>query len=403
MLNAENLCVESVMKRSILLLILQLTLCTLLVSGCASQGLKTSDDLTVYFHDEYFSPAQELPDADTLFELPEDALNSLRRELTRSKGYQHQSKVMLHEWLANYINAADGGFRYADNVTRSARDTFDDREGNCLSLVVLTAALAKELAVKVEFQEIDIPPVWDRQGGFYLVNGHINLKLLPQDKGNVFNISTQSIQIDFLPERAMQGYQKRRVSRAIVVSMFYNNIAAEALVEGNYDRAYGLLKLALKQEELFLPALNTLAVLYRYKGLDQQAEVLYKYVLSVQPEDMNALNNYAIMLSAQDRLDEWSDVHKVMELARIRNPYYYYGMAQQAYFDKEYQDALIWYKRAIAKADYRHEFYFGLSRTYWVTGDLSRAEQSLEKALKLTTDEHNKRRYQAKLHAMRSH
>ncbi|CAM3228075.1 tetratricopeptide repeat protein [Shewanella pealeana] len=391
------------MKRSILLLILQLTLCTLLVSGCASQGLKTSDDLTVYFHDEYFSPAQELPDADTLFELPEDALNSLRRELTRSKGYQHQSKVMLHEWLANYINAADGGFRYADNVTRSARDTFDDREGNCLSLVVLTAALAKELAVKVEFQEIDIPPVWDRQGGFYLVNGHINLKLLPQDKGNVFNISTQSIQIDFLPERAMQGYQKRRVSRAIVVSMFYNNIAAEALVEGNYDRAYGLLKLALKQEELFLPALNTLAVLYRYKGLDQQAEVLYKYVLSVQPEDMNALNNYAIMLSAQDRLDEWSDVHKVMELARIRNPYYYYGMAQQAYFDKEYQDALIWYKRAIAKADYRHEFYFGLSRTYWVTGDLSRAEQSLEKALKLTTDEHNKRRYQAKLHAMRSH
>lgn len=391
------------MKRSILLLIFQLILYMLLVSGCATQRSQAPDNLAVYFHDEYFSPAQELPDADTLFELPEDALNSLRRELTRSKGYQHQSKVMLHEWLANYINAADGGFRYADNVTRSARDTFDDREGNCLSLVVLTAALAKELAVKVEFQEIDIPPVWDRQGGFYLVNGHINLKLLPQDKGNVFNISTQSIQIDFLPERAMQGYQKRRVSRAIVVSMFYNNIAAEALVEGNYDRAYGLLKLALKQEELFLPALNTLAVLYRYKGLDQQAEVLYKYVLSVQPEDMNALNNYAIMLSAQDRLDEWSDVHKVMELARIRNPYYYYGIAQQAYFDKEYQDALIWYKRAIAKADYRHEFYFGLSRTYWVTGDLSRAEQSLKKALKLTTDEHNKRRYQAKLHAMRSH
>ncbi|WP_299801778.1 hypothetical protein [uncultured Shewanella sp.] len=391
------------MKRSILLLILLLILCMLLVSGCATQSVQTSDNLSVYFYDEYFSPPQALPDADTLFDLPEDALNSLRREVNRSKGYQHQSKIMLHEWLANYINAADGGFSYADNVTRSARDTFDDREGNCLSLVVLTAALAKELGVKVEFQEIDIPPVWDRQGGFYLVNGHINLKLLPQDKGNVFNISTQSIQIDFLPERAMQGYQKSRVSKATVVSMFYNNIAAEALVEGNYDRAYGLLKLALEQDELFLPALNTLAVLYRYKGLDQQAEALYKYVLSVEPEEMNALNNYAIMLSAQERLGEWADVHKVMELARIRNPYYYYGMAQQAYFDKEYQDALTWYKRAIAKADYRHEFYFGLSRTYWVTGDERRAEQSLKKALKLTTDEHNKRRYQAKLHAMRSH
>ncbi|GIU22004.1 hypothetical protein L2719_01075 [Shewanella schlegeliana] len=391
------------MKRPIVILIALLILCILLISGCATQPAVTSDDLTVYFHDEHFSPPQDLPEADKLFELPDIAVNSLRREVMRSKNYQQQSSVMMHQWLANYINASDGGFRYADNLTRSASDTFEDREGNCLSLVVLTTALAEELGVKVEFQEIDIPPVWDRQGGFYLVNGHINLKLLPQEKGNIFNISTPSIQIDFLPERAMQGYQKRRVSRSTVVSMFYNNIAAEALVEGDYDRAYGLLKLALEQHERFLPALNTLAVLYRYKGLDSQAEALYKYVLNVEPEDMNTLNNYAIMLSAQDRLEEWADVHKVMELARIRNPYYYYGMAQQAYFDREYQDALIWYKRAIAKADYRHEFYFGLSRTYWVTGDERRAKQNLKKALRLTTDEHNKRRYQSKLHAMKSH
>ncbi|MCG9729786.1 hypothetical protein L1D44_07980 [Shewanella sp. Isolate13] len=391
------------MKRSIVLLIVLLILCMLLISGCATKPVATSDDLSAYFHDRHFTASLDLPDTDDLFELPESAVHLLRREVIRSKNYQQQSSVMMHEWLANYINASDGGFHYADNLTRSASDTFETREGNCLSLVVLTAALAKELGVKVEFQEVDIPPVWDRQGGFYLVNGHINLKLLPQNKGNVFNISTQSIQVDFLPERAMQGYQKRRVSRSTVVSMFYNNIAAEALVEGDYDRAYGLLKLALEQHELFLPALNTLAVLYRYKGLDSQAEALYQYILRVEPEDMNALNNYAIMLSAQDRLEEWADVHKVMELARIRNPYYYYGMAQQAYFDREYQDALIWYKRAIAKADYRHEFYFGLSRTYWVTGDERRAEQSLKKALKLTTDEHNKRRYQSKLQAMRSH
>lgn len=391
------------MKRSIVLLIVLLILCMLLISGCATQPVATSDDLSAYFHDRHFTASLDLPDTDDLFELPESAVHLLRREVISSKNYQQQSSVMMHEWLANYINASDGGFRYADNLTRSASDTFENREGNCLSLVVLTAALAKELGVKVEFQEVDIPPVWDRQGGFYLVNGHINLKLLPQNKGNVFNISTQSIQVDFLPERAMQGYQKRRVSRSTVVSMFYNNLAAEALVEGDYDRAYGLLKLALEQYELFLPALNTLAVLYRYKGLDSQAEALYQYILRVEPEDMNALNNYAIMLSAQDRLEEWADVHKVMELARIRNPYYYYGMAQQAYFDRDYQDALIWYKRAIAKADYRHEFYFGLSRTYWVTGDERRAEQSLKKALKLTTDEYNKRRYQSKLQAMRSH
>ncbi|WP_346348106.1 hypothetical protein [Shewanella abyssi] len=310
---------------------------------------------------------------------------------------------MMHQWLANYINAQEGGFRYADNLTRSAGDTFDDREGNCLSLVLLTAAIAQQLDVRVEYQEIDIPPVWDQQGGFYLVNGHINLKLLPQEKGHILNVSAGAIQIDFLPERAMQGYDKRRVSRSMVTSMFFNNLAAEALVKREYDKAYGLLKLSLQQDNQFLPAINTLAVLYRYKGLTEEAEALYKLALAINPEDMNALYNYAIILGEQDRLDEWAGVHKVMELARIRNPYYYYGIAQQAYFDREYQLALRWYRRAIEKADYRHEFYFGLSRTYWATGDQRRAEINMRKALSLANDSNNKRRYQSKLHGMKSH
>ncbi|MCK8043890.1 hypothetical protein MSG37_03255 [Shewanella sp. 1CM18E] len=388
------------MKRPVLLLF---GLITCLLFGCASQQPKPIADLTPYFHDSHFTPVSSLPSPEELFELPAEAIAELKRAQQRSNKYQQQSRLMVHEWLANYINADDGGFKYADNVTRTASETFNDREGNCLSLVVLTAALAEVVDVKVEFQDIGIPPIWDRQGGFYLVNGHINLVLLPQEKDNVFNLSTRSIQIDFLPERAMQGYNKQRVNKSTVISMFYNNLAAEALVAGDYDKTYSLLKLALNEQSHFLPALNTLAVLYRYKRMNHEAEALYRYALTVSPEDMNALNNYAIMLAAQDRLEEWADVHRVLELARIRNPYYYYGMAQQAYLDRQYQDALAWYKRAIAKADYRHEFYFGLSRTYWVTGDEKRAQQNLQKALSLTKDDRNKQRYQSKLQAMRSH
>ena len=400
MLIVSILCVEGVMIRPILMLTLLLSS---FIGGCASKTSTQDVDLNTYFHDEHFTAVTTLPTPEDIFTLPEQALVDLKRELKRSQSPLHQPKKMMHEWLADYINATDGGFRYADNLTRTASETFNDRQGNCLSLVVLTAALAEAVDVKVEYQDIGIPPIWDRQGGFYLVNGHINLKLLPADKSNVFNITTRSIQIDFLPERAMQGYSTQRINKSTVTSMFYNNLAAEALIVGNYDRAYGLLKLALAEQNQFLPALNTLAVLYRYKGLDAQAEALYRYALTVSPEDMNALNNYAIMLSVQNRLDEWAEVHKVLELARIRNPYYYYGMAQQAYLEREYQDALSWYKRAIAKADYRHEFYFGLSRTYWVIGDEQLAEKHLKKALSLTKDSKNKQRYQAKLHAMASH
>ena len=375
----------------------------LLLQACSSTSEPSKQyALESYYHDKHFNAVVNLPVADSLFYLSDDDLKSVRRDFNRSK-LSATSSTMVHQWLANYINAQDGGFRYADNLTRSASETFNDREGNCLSLVLLTAAIADELDVTVQFQEIDVPPVWDKQGGFYLVNGHINLKLLPQEQRNSINFSTGAIQIDFLPERAMQGYDKRRVSQSMVASMYYNNVAAEALVKGQYDKAYGLLKLSLQQDNQFLPAINTLAVLYRYKGLVEEAEALYKLALTIDPDDMNALYNYAIILGEQDRLDEWADVHKVMELARIHNPYYYYSMAQQAYFEKEYKLALNWYKKAIDKADYRHEFYFGLSRTYWATGDERKAEVNMEKALSLTNDSNNKLRYQSKLHAMRSH
>lgn len=345
---------------------------------------------------------EHLPAPDDLFSLPNEAIKALKSELQRSK-LSRSKHVLANEWLAKYINAEEGAFEYRDNMTRVASETFEERAGNCLSLVLLTAALAKELDVIVEFQEIDVPPVWDKQGDFYLVNGHINLRLLPPNEGSSVHMLKRAIQVDFLPERAVRGYDKTKINKQTVIAMFYNNVAAESLVMGDYDKAYGFLKLGLLQMPNYVPALNTLAVLYRYKGLNNEAETLYKLALDIDQKDMNALYNYAVMLGAQDRLDEWAAVHKRLELERIDNPYYYYDIAQQAYLDKEYQDALLWYKRAVAKADYRHEFYFGLSRAYWKTGDERRAQINMKKALRLTHDEDNKLRYQSKLHAMKSH
>ncbi|WP_299795962.1 lipopolysaccharide assembly protein LapB [uncultured Shewanella sp.] len=375
----------------------------LLLQGCSSTSTRTRvSDIEYYFYDQHFEDVASLPRPDELFSLPAEAISELRRELMRDK-VQRSKSVTANEWLAKYINAEEGAFQYRDNMTRVPSETFSERAGNCLSLVLLTSALADVLKVEVEFQEIEVPPVWDKQGDFYLVNGHINLRLLPPQSTDTVHVMKRAIQVDFLPERAVRGYGKKQISKQTVIAMFYNNVAAESLVMGEYDKAYGLLKMGLQQKPDFVPALNTLAVLYRYKGLNREAETLYKLALDVSPNDMNALYNYAVMLGDQNRLEEWALVHKKLELERIGNPYYYYDMAQQAYFDKEYQDALLWYKRAVAKADYRHEFYFGLSRAYWKTGDERRAQQNMKKALSLTHDENNKLRYQAKLHAMKSH
>lgn len=373
-----------------------------LLHGCASTpSTRSVDNIEQYFLDNHFKsiilpvvPAQ-------LFALSPQTTQVLQQAYQSSQA--SRTATMAHRWLANYISASQGGFSYQDNITRIPQQTFEDRAGNCMSLVLLTTAMADALGVAVEFQQIAVPPVWDKQGQFYLINGHINLRLLPQATKDTVLVASQEIQIDFLPERTMRSYAKSRIDKTTVMAMFYNNVAAESLVAGDYDLAYQYSKQSLRLRADFIPALNTLAILYRYKGLDDAAETLYKLALTLDDDDMNVLYNYALLLESQQRLVEWAQLHKTLELARISNPYYYYNMGQQAYMDHEYQRALTWYKRAVEKADYRHEFYFGLSRVYWVTGDTRNARKHLEKALSLSTDAANQRRYQAKLQAMQSH
>ncbi|WP_144212840.1 tetratricopeptide repeat protein [Shewanella donghaensis] len=372
-------------------------------SGCSSTSTSKSGvaKATVLYNDSYFRPVM-IPTTAEVFELPEEMVTEIQRDYARSAGTNGQKKA-INLWLAEYINAQDGGFEYRDHYTRMASVTALERAGNCMSLVILSTAIAEAFNVPVKFQDIDVEPIWDRRGGFYLVNGHVNMKLLHRDEPNTINIQTSEILVDFLPERSVRAYRTKKISRETLAGMYFNNVAAEALVRNDYDLAYALIKRAIDLDPYYVNSINTLAVIYRHKGLDAQAETAYRHVLKLESENVTTLYNLAIILGEQNRLEEWKEVHKVLELARINNPFYYFDMAQQAYFEKQYQEALVWYKRAVERADYRHEFYFGLSRAYWATGDERRAKKSMEKAIDLSLDVNNQHRYKGKLQAMMRH
>ncbi|QSX29434.1 hypothetical protein JYB88_14665 [Shewanella cyperi] len=371
------------------------------LSGCSHTTSIQSVDLNGYWHDELFNPVPDVPSPEQVFALPPKAKSELLQSYNRANMGSGNS-ISAHDWLSQQLRADKGGFQYYDNYTRVAEVTYKERQGNCMSLVVLSSAMADILNVPVEIYEVQVEPVWDKQGEFYLLNGHVNIKLMPPELMNTAYVRTGAIQVDFLPERAMRGYAKKKINRQTLLAMFYNNLAAEALIEKQQDKAYALIKQSLLQKPDFPPALNTLAILYRYRGHEDWAEDAYRLALKYTPEDLTTLYNLALLLGEQERLEEWAEIHKVLELARIRNPYYYYDMAQQAFSDHEYQQALTWYLRAVEKADYRHEFYFGLSKAYWATGNERKARQSLEKALALSRDG-DRQRYQSKLNAMEHH
>ncbi|NMH65436.1 tetratricopeptide repeat protein [Shewanella salipaludis] len=382
---------------------LLLSWCLLGTLGCAGKAPSHLQlDTHILFNDAAFKQEVRVPSVEDIFALPAEARAEVKRGFDSQK-LMHGNGLMANEWLAQYLNASNGGFNYRDNFTRVASETFNSREGNCMSLVVLTTALADILKLNVEWQDIDVQPVWDKQGDFYLINGHVNLRLLPPSNLDTVHVMTRAILVDFLPARAERGYNKKTISKKTLIAMFYNNLAAESMVQGDYDTAYALVKAGILQQPDFIPAYNTLAVIYRRNHDERRAEQVYRYVLALEPHNMTTLYNLAMILGSQGRLEEWAEVHKVLELARINNPYYYYDIAEQAYEAQEYQEALVWFRRAVEKAGYRHEFYFGLSKAYWATGDQVRARKNMEKALALSSDPGNKHRYQLKLEAMKYH
>ena len=96
---------------------------------------------------------------------------------------------------------------YDSELTRNAAEAFAARSGNCLSLVLMTAAFAKALDLPVAYQKVFVADEWARVGDIYLAIGHVNLTLGKRatDAGGTAHrvgvkpLESEGLTIDFLP------------------------------------------------------------------------------------------------------------------------------------------------------------------------------------------------------------
>ena len=210
--------------------------------------------------------------------------------------------------------------RYDAGATRSAAQAFDDRAGNCLSLVIMTAAFARHLGLTVTFQSVLSNDAYSRIGDLYLVSGHVNLVLnktnRPAAASLLGNHGAAGLTVDFLPSADLVGQRTRPIDETTIVAMFMNNRAAEALSDARPSDAYWWAREALRQDAGFLPGVNTLGVVYSRLGLLAQAEAALRHVLVQEPWNTSALSNLVRLL---DRTGRPKESHEVAErLARVQ-------------------------------------------------------------------------------------
>ena len=362
-----------------------------LLAGCAAAPPQAPADSLLA--DRLFAPPREAVRSDDIFALSD----AMRRYLAVDIADQIRLKGAQFGLAEALQKDSQLKLEYDAARTKNAAATFASRTGNCLSLVIMTAAFAKELGVPVSYRAAYLDETWSRAGNLLIASGHVNVTLTRRLLDAKTARDRTPLTIDFLPAEDVRGLRTREISEATIVAMYANNRAAEALADGRLDDAYGWAAESVRRDPQFAGAYNTLGVIYLRHGDFAQAERAFERVLAGDARDTRALANLAETYSRQGRTGDADAARKRLAALETYPPYHFFDLGMAAVRRDDWRSAREMFAREVARADANHEFHFWLGIADWRLGEESAAlrQLTLAKDNSVTRDQHNL--YAAKL------
>lgn len=351
------------------------------------------------FDDTLFAAPRTPVDTGAVFELSDGMKHYLDQELARDVRRKGARSALVDALYAPGRLRLD----YDAQRTRNAAEAFEARSGNCLSLVIMSAALAQHLGLPVQFHSVYTDGGWGRSGDLLVSNGHVNLTLRNHyGDGRVRFDVADSMLVDFDPPAAGQRQYSRIIAESTVLAMYMNNRAAESLAAGEVDEAYWFVRAAMAADPTFLSSRNTLAVVYQRRGAPVHAERVLQQLLAIEPANAAALANLANAYERQGRTHEAMVLQQ--RLARIEPdpPYHFFQLGLEAMQRHDYARAKAMFEKEIERAAYHHEFHFGLALASFGLGDVKEAQRQLGLAVKASTRDADRQLYAGKLERLKA-
>lgn len=373
------------------------SLSCVLLAACATPP--ATPPPAALFNDERFGPPSERIGADEVFAVS-DAMRQFIATEIAGQARRDNAQAALIEALYTKGRLK---LEYDASVTRNAAEAFDARAGNCLSLVIMTAAFAKALGLPVRYQSAYLEAVWIRSENLLLRSGHINVTL-----GHRFvDLRTSPMlapsTIDFLPPEQLRGLPTREIPEEAVVAMYMNNRAAEALARDRLDDAYAWARAAIRHDPALPMTYNTLGVVYLRHGNLAQAALAFGHVLEREPRNTRALFNLAETLSRQGRSAEAGELLRRLAQLEPEPPFHHFNLGLAAMKRDDFHAARALFAKEVARADYNAEFHYWLGLAHFRLGDLEAARKHLGLAAELGPTRADRERYSAKLAWLRAH
>lgn len=340
----------------------------------------------------------EVPSVTDIFQLSEDR----QTDFLNYYHAQANKSVEGHKRLYNYFDNFLDGFDYKGK-TYNAHMASTELAGNCLSLAVLTKAYASLANLEIEYRKVNSAPIYQRNIGVMTISSHIQThlyapKTIKKDKHSI-SVLRSKIIIDYFP--SSNSLVGGVVEENDFAAMYYQNLAAEAIVEEDFNLAYSLLVAAMELSPNNSETLNTLAVLHKMTGNVSLAESIYANAIAGARSSISLLSNYVLLLEEENRFEEAVLIREKYNDIRDDNPYRWYDLANQAFAKENYSQALNYYEKSIQVAPYLHESFFGQAKSYFHLGNRYKAKKAMKRAAELAFKPRDERLYLAKLNSLK--
>lgn len=380
------------------------------LAGCA--GVQQSPDLYIpessvetpglVFEADLFGEQPDIIAVEDVYRLSEDQRKSFqlyfddpgRRDIPR------------HQRVYEYLETITMNFGY-QGETFAAEEALRKSSGNCLSLAILTSALAELAGVEAGYQLVDSLPVFESQGNVVFKGQHVRTMLYNPEKevdndGMAFTLMLRrgGLLVDYFPSGG--GRFVSNISEAEYQTMYYNNQASEAISRADYDTAFWLLRKALELTPDDAGAINSMAIVYRRAGNADKSEEIYKYGINNLPNKLSLLRNYRVLLMEQGRLTEVEEVNVTLAKLDEVSPFDWLHAGHDAYASGDFREAISYYQKAVEIAPYLHDSYAGMAKAHYQLGNRVSAKRELLNAQKFSYRKSFQSLYQAKLIALAS-
>jgi Flp pilus assembly protein TadD len=367
----------------------------LMLTGCAVSppAIQEAEQVSL-FNDALFAPPSQPPNADDIFTVSDDMQRFIDSDIARR--IYTEGKVMAI--VDSLYEKGKRKFNYDAAVTNNAAGVFASHSGNCLSYTIMTAAFAKKIGVPVQFHVVTFGEVWDRSNNLDFRIGHVNLTL-----GTPKSVSSGDTAqlVDFTGWTDAHDQLLDDVGEDVIVAMFLNNRAAEALAQGKLDDAYWWAREAAKRTPSFLASYNTLGVIYMHHNNMVQANRVFERVLEREPENLLAMSNQVIALKALGRLGEAQALSARLTEIQPFPPFYYFNLGVRAMEQHDYKTAKIEFTKEVNRASYNHQFHFWLALADYNLGDMDETQKQLVFAMENSPNDAQHDLYAAKLAYMK--